>query len=1710
MDGINFRLAGMELTAILVCYIMLMVPTAMATDVNILYNGELKETTTISSENLVNRQISVVHLPSDITWTNVKVLLSVSSASMAKSISKILVFKCKNNNPIDCIKADPLEFESYVDTELSWNDISERTGAGMYPQTANLLMLVKLDGEGQSWVGFWDTVERTNYNVFSTKSSEIGTIDVEAKALELITPIKNFITKNQMLPMTWLNSISISASSLYGVGGNDKEMDSKELQGVRPPSTTITSVSKDYFFIFPQTASINHPLTVNRNPTYTCGNNMCESSLGETQTNCCYDCGCPEDDDYCNVRDNDQPSTGTCSKTGDIALEVLSVPPVQVADCTKQVTMEVSAKVLNAPYNLPETASGRVTLKDTTYTASCARYTVDSYKCPLTIPSPAGCGFGDSALGPNKLSLTITYKDGANQVSKSFERGFGTVTLNYDCGCPEGYYCDSSKLKCQPDATITLGVISVRSFIDDYNEAGDTINVKLKINNPPSDLDVTGVEYTLGYITFDGSNESGMTGSVTCTGGSDTQHVYDCSIPFSFTNYDHTKQYVIRANRISFDVAYSSAQETKTKELTVGFSDVTIPSYRCGDGTCHPEENSGNCCFDCGCSATGTFCDKERGCQPLANMQLIIDNVRPDQVDGCKAQHTVNITAHIDGVPSDARLDYVAHSISGAASGWPVSCSQPNTFTGIVECGLVVPPQDGDCQATVAPGQYVVGPNILNMKLSFSNGKSVTTKDLSAGFADIRITPKAVCGDGACETSLGESASNCCVDCPCEDPNYGLGSNDYYCDHDTADPSDPGTCRGKSSIRLVVDKTEVIHFDSCEKPNEVELNVQVANPPEQLQLAGWTVRVGKEDPASPGTIDENQSKSMGCTKVSDTEYDCKFTVEAVADCVSGVPYRYISNRIAVSAAYYNGPVREIVPLESGFGDIEIIQSTKTLFQIMDEHIATIGHEMNRIKRNIERLIDVMENCLTAMIYMAIFAMVIAIAGVVVGLFVAGGGKSSSNVKHGAAIAGAGKTISSTLLDSTKLICDMYKAIYETKISMSQAKIQVEQTYLCMDVYQHNLDTGFCKGNELSCMQSMISCFSGLQGQLNTNFNAVNSNLNNINQQANSVINGVSNSFTLLGQVFSSGTEGRLVAWINRQGGMQQVTADGTVCEHAGKSTEARCQDTSIRLEASCNQYPLIMTLTRPRQSPIIVTGQYWTIPDLTQGELSGLAAEKTTVEPYTFIAYCDKDGDKIPDPDEEMGGANSTSGRISLYVQKSYGIPSSIAGKAPCTCKDGIGGSSATLQQGTITLLDVTNLAQTGGPIRATNSVIIPFGGVNYLMVISGVDISSPFTVRFRLAWSGAPQGELSVPEGGFFTYDLNNDGNNDIKISFFDAVKGSTAAENTVNIKVEPIQPAPAAGGAPAPAAGGGAPSNPALGDISSAAKTSGPVRTGNIVTFSYGVRSYNFRINEINASPLRIDFKLTGPEEPVEFVMGEAGLKYDWNDDSIYDFAIVPLDLQSAADPLDNTVKIKVEPLQQGQGIGVLTLSPPSGTVSYDPSDNKAVLICVVPGEADGCGFFYQITPDSAAAWYENAGTGQIQLKVNSPNMGSFTYKIKAYKDTASGKLYSADVSLPMTVLSEPTWETPPKTYNALGDKLTIKWKGTIHTNDYNVVHTFAATGSSEKTVSGISTDYSALGLGTHTFKVAPMVGGTIRGPYNDPITVTCAESGGSKTCS
>ena len=1048
----NYKIMYEGVAAIFISYLILMLPVVSATNINILFNGATQETVTYDQEQLVNKQITIKHNPSDITWTDVKILVTLNSASLSHTINKIYLFKCNQLTPTECVYSAPQVFDHWIDTELLWNDISEREGAGLYPQVANLFFLIKLKdiNERVSWVGFWTQIRRTNYNVFDVISYQTNNIDIYVKSLEFVEPVKMYIENKLMIPFNWLEKVTFTdATKVYGVGssGNEIEQSPPVFQTAVPSGTVITAINKDYYFIFPETSSgIAAPVTLNLNPSFECGNGFCESDLGETTETCCYDCGC-ENGYYCSV-DPDNPSNGECKDPSKISLGVTGVSVEKVTDCTEEFPVKINLKLENAPKGLiSQSVAGKLTLNEKTYSLTCSGGPV--YQCETQLRLETLCGSGSLTMGPGEINLTINYYDGPNQKTKDLGTVFSGISVNYECNCNEGYYCDTGTHKCESEDAITLGITSLSSYLDNYKE-GDKINLTAKIFNPPT-----------GLVLIDASaNLSLREGQVSpgtpqCTGPTQ-DYEYRCEIPFQIVGYSNQKSYTFDPNYLTFTVTYNDGSVSKTRDLSVRFGPISIPSQFCGDGSCNMGETPETCCRDCGCVNENDYCDLSKGCLPLDNITLSIQSVSPQTVKDCREKHLIKIVAKINNIPTDTSLDYYEYVQNGLTYNWDLQCEQ---ITGdSYECGLTIPElEESGCSLPAR----IVGNNLLRLSVTFPDGDNpAKTKVLEAEFQNITVIPVYHCGDGVCESDLNENASNCCYDCPCsDDPAYG---DDYYCEYDKE--TYLGSCLPKNQIKLVVDSpTRPITLKSCEINNEINVKLHIENKPSMLMVENTYAMLNNSN-AEMFFCEEER-------KYGNFTYNCTLTVPSIAECTRGGVYKYYPNKVFFFVSFLNGPEKEeTMTLSDDLPPITIKQNIKTVHDIIQEVIKEMRARLHKTIQIARDLFSWYKKCMDmAMVigYLTIFG--------IVGVGVYGGLVKKWDIKKwGEAVEKTG-LIGTELLQTWISFCELISQVYKLNIKIQELEIKMIRMEKCIEMNQHMLDTGQCKGNEERCFSQMLRC-----------------------------------------------------------------------------------------------------------------------------------------------------------------------------------------------------------------------------------------------------------------------------------------------------------------------------------------------------------------------------------------------------------------------------------------------------------------------------------------------------------------------------------------------------------------------------------------------------------------------------------------------------------
>jgi len=1246
----KFKIMALEVFAILVSYMVFSLSLASATSVSIMFNGQIQETANYEQENLVNMLITMSHQPNDITWTNVKLAVKLNSASLANSIKKIYLYKCRSQTPTECVRSAPQVFDNYVDTELLWKDISEKTGSAQYPQIANLLFIVKLEDTNnkENWAGFFTQTKQTSYNIFDTTQLSLKEMEVHAKSLDLVEPIKAYIENKMMIPFKWATKVVFSgANPLYGIGATGQEADSHSFQTAVVPSSEIASINKDFYFVAPKISSgIANPIVLNLNPSFACGNGICESDIGETSRSCCYDCGCAAGQ-FCDTASNINLSV---CKSDNMSLSVISANTEPISDCARGFNANISVRVSNPPASLSSQISGTVKLNNTDYNVMCSGSS-GSYGCAIQLTSSIKCGGGSYVIGPGILNLTATYKDGPNSATKSLGTSFSGVAITFDCKCQEGSYCDSLKRTCQSENAITLGITRITSYLDNYNP-GDRIYLSAKIFNPPAGLVLVDKSATMNL-----TNGQVFPGTPDCS-APNSQFEYNCTIPFQISGYTNTQAYSFSPNTLYFTLTYNDGPLAKTKTISAPFGPVSIPSRSCGDNQCNMDESQQTCCLDCGCPSANQFCDKVAGCIDQDSVSASVSSINPVNFTDCRQEHTASIGVTVNNAPTDMSLDYSAYLQNGLVKGWNLHCEKSSV--NLFNCTLVIPPLESE--GCSLPFKTITG-NSLNMTLSFPNGKSKQiTKHLAAPFQDIYVTPVYHCGDGTCESSLGESPSNCCYDCSCKDsPAFG---ENYYCDFDPQ--AFLGGCLPKSNISLVIDSpTAPVSLSSCELTNSVNIKAHISNQPKNARPEYFYASVNGTS-AEMIHCDQQQ-----VTQGSNYTFNCTLMIPKIYQCSQGQTYTFDQNSLSVLLSYENGKQKtETQTLSASLPTITVRQGIRTLYDITQEGIRKMQSKLKDTMQTAREMLDAFKSCMETVKTIGYMTLIAAIAG---GIWAGTSSPTTtqttnlqgitsptqSKISTGVSTAVQIGQLGTSLMTAYGKMCEYLNTMYQMDLQVQQLEMKMIQMDMCMESNQHMLDIGQCNGREQSCFQTMVSC---------VNFNDIQSwasQLTTTIQSGNNALAGMNTALTNAGNQVGilGGGYGSTILYIRCGGDPAQSGTSVKCCSQSGLLSGGTAGAPNM-----CNAVTPTLYISADSQNckyPVVYDGNTPLLEGSTsQYNFQGISTTRT----YNIRLYCF--------PDSATYSANKakliTSQSIGYTAQSitfTYYLGNGPLGKPnPCTC----------------------------------------------------------------------------------------------------------------------------------------------------------------------------------------------------------------------------------------------------------------------------------------------------------------------------------------------------------------------------------------------------------------------------------------------------------
>ena len=969
MPEMNWKAVSVEVFAAVASYLILMMTPAAAANIRILYGGS-STSVTYNPEILVSRVIEPRN------GAGSKIFINISSSG-PNAIETVYVYRCRGYDPADCARYALYESQGGgFSREYAWSEIANQTSS--FPQKANIMTLVKfIDPLGSRWAGYWDTVTKQCSGCGLVASSQpLGDMDIYA-IYGKQDLVKSFIENRKMIPFnpSWVERLVFAGKSLL------YELNMNSLPDVTPQiryGSEMTGINKTFSFVFPKGDDTASAAVLNLNPNYTCGDNICNNGvsapdLGETPGGCCYDCGC-YGAYYCD-------SSFGCRAESQITLSVSGTPDTRVSNCNVHNYISIGVRINNPPTGLSITGMSYMLNGTGPYPVACTGGvgTGHIYTCNITVPPADPCSAGDFLLSNNNITFDISYPDGPSTSTKHITAPFPDITIGswvcgqfgcesglgenqntccYDCGCPSGKYCDfetgrpnTSACRIEPgNANLVISNVNPSHFSS--SDGSETVSMAAQITNRPHGMSTPSAD-----CRIDCTPSCTASCSVSCSGSASSDPgIYNstCGLSFVINSYSALRDYTLYPvinNTITFNTgAVNGTVTTATKTLSAGAGGVTVGIHYCGDGNCTADENQSICCYDCGC-ASGQYCDtlgttdhRQDSCMPLLPINLTKVDAGPTAFIDSFVEHYVNVTLRADHRPSGAALS-AACGFNNSASDVACSaqCGAINESDYAV-CRVIVPPINQSATGFYNPAtkKITLPQNVLDAVLSFNNGHGIAGKNFSFSLPTITIDVVPHCGDGICESDLGESASSCCADCPCQDSAaFGPG---YWC---YTGRNLNGECIRKSDVLL-----DITGFDpsplgctifqlkgKCMFVEALDISAHIVNAAPDLGVVSSFITYEGKD----------YSVSCFATPAGQTEnYTCSFAVPELDDSSAGAVNKNI--RLALTVRYNTGSQMTTQNI-SASSSFSINKAKSEALKKCEEEMADIDKQISKLERD---------------------------------------------------------------------------------------------------------------------------------------------------------------------------------------------------------------------------------------------------------------------------------------------------------------------------------------------------------------------------------------------------------------------------------------------------------------------------------------------------------------------------------------------------------------------------------------------------------------------------------------------------------------------------------------------------------------------------------------------------------------------------------------
>jgi len=535
------------------------------------------------------------------------------------------------------------------------------------------------------------------------------------------------------------------------------------------------------------------------------------------------------------------------------------------------------------------------------------------------------------------------------------------LTCPEDCACTAGY-CDVGDATCKPTGIIGLTVTQVSETVFQSCNEPHGLDVRVKVNNPPTGASLQGAEYKLDgadYVSTDCEKISG--------------HYYSCPVtvpafPFGSFGECGTGSYTVTGNKIKFNIQYPDGTGTGSVTREAGFADITVGSYDCGDGTCHdggegtghgPDlgETASNCCWDCACDES-KYCDATEAAEEedlckakLRDSDFEITTLEPGSFapggDGDTSfSGGFDLGFKIKKAPSTLSVDTIGASCeldcsvfdeawenkqvcaaSCSASCMEGSVNSDGAYETTCDISFVIPDPDADTEFVYSNQKnYRLTPT-LTVSTSYEDaGRETIIKGFSSETKSNAVVGSGYCGDG--KQGVGETQDNCCFDTGCADGSYcdtGATSGYRLLDSDQCMPLDGIT------MDIVAGSKEPSNmmFRDYTEDSTVSFDVSISNPPSGVDYS-YSCMFGDGDDSliqcNDIICEENDAESTNDVAV----FSCEITIDSLdigdyenSDFYNDAEALVIPTDVDFSITFNDGPDSASLDLNAELGNIQI-------------------------------------------------------------------------------------------------------------------------------------------------------------------------------------------------------------------------------------------------------------------------------------------------------------------------------------------------------------------------------------------------------------------------------------------------------------------------------------------------------------------------------------------------------------------------------------------------------------------------------------------------------------------------------------------------------------------------------------------------------------------------------------------------------------------